>query len=331
MRWVWAVYFSLAATQVLAQASAPAAAPAHTAPFGAKDFQFAYWIRAPHGDDLHAAWPVKALERGEGGTATVTCTVNIDGTTSNCKIISETPPGDGFGGAALLLTPSFLFHPATRNGQPVQSQVTVPLKFENPAGGPHLIVETVSVLSWAPWETAPTVADLQAAYPAKALAAGKNGHVVLRCAFDPRGGLKDCETITVQPQWLGFEPAARSLVKMFRMKAPDADRKTIDKYRVNLAIQFNPPPVSGIRYINEPNWTRRIDPNHPQAIFPAAAASAGLNKGTGVVDCAVTSGGALSQCRAISETQPGMPTVGARIKAPFTFVDSTKDETPATP
>jgi TonB family protein len=55
------------------------------------------------------------------------CTVSTEGYLSNCVVLSENPPGRGFGAAALKLTPRFRMRPAQRDGHPVAATVIIPI------------------------------------------------------------------------------------------------------------------------------------------------------------------------------------------------------------
>jgi protein TonB len=60
----------------------------------------------------------------------VRCRIRLDTSLDQCRIVSETPPGQGFGEAALRLMPLFHFLPATENGVPVEGEgVTVTIDF----------------------------------------------------------------------------------------------------------------------------------------------------------------------------------------------------------
>jgi protein TonB len=58
------------------------------------------------------------------------CIIQPDSRLDRCAVVSETPPGIGFGSAALTLAPFYRFQPPTENGeiQPNQA-VTVTIPF----------------------------------------------------------------------------------------------------------------------------------------------------------------------------------------------------------
>jgi protein TonB len=77
-------------------------------------------------------YPELAQKLGVEGDVTMACTATADGRLTSCTILSETPPGYGFGQTALDLAPSFKLN-ATAGGEPVRpGKVVVPLNFRLP-------------------------------------------------------------------------------------------------------------------------------------------------------------------------------------------------------
>jgi len=77
------------------------------------------WLRQPNGDDYVRFYPQRAMERDQEGSATVECIVDANGRLS-CTIISEDPPGWGFGEATLRIARQFQVAPQTSDGRPTQ-------------------------------------------------------------------------------------------------------------------------------------------------------------------------------------------------------------------
>ena len=75
------------------------------------------WIKKPSWEDLNAVWPREAMKKGLDGRAVLSCTLTARGLLEACTVREETPAGEGFGAAALLLTPSFVLKPATQDGK----------------------------------------------------------------------------------------------------------------------------------------------------------------------------------------------------------------------
>ena len=93
------------------------------------------WVRRPSAEQLLAAYPDRALERGIAGRATLSCGVRADGSMVGCSVISESPSGNGFGRAALGLSRHFRLSPQTVDGRVVEgARVSIPLSFTVPSG-----------------------------------------------------------------------------------------------------------------------------------------------------------------------------------------------------
>jgi protein TonB len=91
------------------------------------------WLRRPSGEDVDRYYPDRAREREVEGRATISCTVTARGELRSCSVASETPPGNGFGQAALQMARLFRMSPQQENGQPVEGgSVRVPITFQLP-------------------------------------------------------------------------------------------------------------------------------------------------------------------------------------------------------
>jgi TonB family protein len=93
------------------------------------------WLEKPSGEAVNKVYPDEAMRRGESGRVVLGCTAKVDGTLAECRVVSEDPPGFGFGRAALSLTAGMRMRPRTLNGEPVDSQIRIPLAFTTPGGG----------------------------------------------------------------------------------------------------------------------------------------------------------------------------------------------------
>ncbi|MBW8304574.1 MAG: energy transducer TonB, partial [Brevundimonas sp.] len=63
--------------------------------------------------------PPEALRRGMSGTAVVSCRIREDTVLDDCRVLSETPPGQGFGAAGVrAAVAEYRFRPAMVDGRP---------------------------------------------------------------------------------------------------------------------------------------------------------------------------------------------------------------------
>lgn len=87
-------------------------------------------IRTPERVELRALHPPQALRARQGGAASIRCRIRADGALEACVAERESPPGQGFGAAAVRAAPYFRFEPPRINGRQVGGQeVTLRVEF----------------------------------------------------------------------------------------------------------------------------------------------------------------------------------------------------------
>lgn len=79
-------------------------------------------------EDVARWYPERAQRKHISGSATVTCHVSTYGQISDCKTVSETPVGEGFGEAALKT--ALFWHGPFRTEQIPEQDVTFPVDFK---------------------------------------------------------------------------------------------------------------------------------------------------------------------------------------------------------
>ncbi len=97
-------YFSRwALIGILAWVAAGQPAGAATAPPLQIDAKFARIDQRIFYGPAGVYFPEQAIHAGVSGVATLECTVGLEGTLDACALVSQTPPGFDFGGAALRM------------------------------------------------------------------------------------------------------------------------------------------------------------------------------------------------------------------------------------
>jgi TonB family protein len=288
-----------------------------TAPAAAEEPDFDTppdWVKKPTPHELMMVWPADALKAGVTGAATIRCRVTVRGVLYDCYVEKETPPGVGFGAAALALTPQLLMKPATKNGVAVESGVGIPINFASgysmapdaPWASEKNLEGTREILSHPAWLDAPTLADVVAAYPEKARATRAAGQVTLACVIADAGALEACSVVLESPRGLGFGKAARRLIPSF--KAPEAgpDGASVKGAAVNIIVSFTPDMLDGKYPPSRQYWVEKPSPADVAARLPEAARKAGLKAAQAELVCRVAPQGRLSECTASQETPSGL-------------------------
>jgi TonB family protein len=263
------------------------------------------WVRKPSARDLAAVWPPAAQRTGSGGWAVISCLANTQGVLLDCFPLRESPPGAGFGSAAVALTPQLLMKPATYKGQPAPSVISIPIEFKRASVNYNQPVPATELSPAMAWPEAPTYADMIAAYPKKARAAGQAGRASLSCGFDGSGRLVGCSTITEDPKDDGFADAARSLAHHFRADLKTPDGRAISRARIQLPFFFDPASLSDAKpLIGKPKWQ-----SLPASTDTDTAFGEILKTGLGTVrvslSCRVQQGGTVTDCTVAGEDPPG--------------------------
>jgi TonB family protein len=142
-------------------------------------------------------WPHDAYAERISGRVILTCNVDRYGLAESCEVAAETPPNKGFGKAALEMRPLIKLPPPGGRNRPAETVENIAIDFNAPeatvdfAGPPpgrHKLTSddidmssgnfstianrlpekrAITMLDNPVWESAPSFADVAAAYPAK--------------------------------------------------------------------------------------------------------------------------------------------------------------------
>jgi hypothetical protein len=312
----------------------------------------AEWVRRPTAGDIMSVFPNRALKEGVGGRVVLACIVTVQGTLRACKAESETPAGQGFGGAATALASQFLLRPAMKAGAAVESVVRIPVDFAKPdrdtgsfitptTRAPHFIGDRV--YNRLPYREAPTYGDVLAAYPAKARAARVGGAVSLNCRIGDGGRLGSCAVIDEQPRGYGFAGAVHDLAPKFVVPATEPSGTSIVGARVLVRISFAAASLENDGHVvRQPPWSALPRASDLAALIPQKAREARVLQARVVIGCRVVAGGGLDGCAVEQEdppsygydqaalalaryfrlpiwTEEGLPTVGGAVRVPVRF------------
>lgn len=295
------------------------------------------WVKQPSPEDLRAVFPVAALRVGAKGSAVVNCLVTIQGALDDCVAVEEEPAGLGFGDAGRTLMTQVSMKPARLRGEPAPSYVSIPVRWTEPPPSSGATIRKRIVSIQRVWASAPSFADLAAAYPPKAKAADLLGRAVVGCEVTLEGRMIRCRVLSEAPKGQGFGAAARRLAWQLRFPlATEADRQATRNTSIHFPVLFDPglakadPPA-----VPRPKWTSQPDPVSVRQAFMDRGASIG-DKATLV--CNVAAGGELSDCavegaqrageaamslasafRLTTWTAEGLPTIGGRVRIPLRY------------
>lgn len=185
------------------------------------------------------------------------------------------------------------------------------------------------------FEQAPSVAQMVAAWPARAKAAGVGGKVLLTCEIGRDKHPRDCAALKEPGGNFGFGAAARKLAELMVVDTPD-----IAGRNVFIPVNFDAALLSGSATVTQPVWAEKPAIQDFQATFPKT--ENGVNDVRVVLGCTIQPDGALGACSIAQETPPGQgygagamelaskfkvtpwsadgsPTIGATIKLPIHY------------
>ncbi|QQQ18456.1 TonB family protein [Brevundimonas vitis] len=88
-------------------------------------------LSGPSVDQIRRVYPRAALNAGVSGRGLITCRIRLDTRLEDCRLVEESPPGRGFGAAALATAANFRFRPPTIDGEPLAgAEITFGVDFD---------------------------------------------------------------------------------------------------------------------------------------------------------------------------------------------------------
>lgn len=269
------------------------------------------WKRAPSEQDFLSVFPRAAMEAGKGGKVQLSCKVTVTGVLSGCKVASETPPGLGFGQAALAVVPQMLMSPAIKDGRPVEvDDVTIPVIFPKPgastgsriSGISQSNMETFAVLNKVPWTATPSVSDVWAAYPAKARAEKLSGRITLECTIRTSGEIGSCQSRNRDADSEVFVPAAKALATKFRAPLKFDDGASTAGVRVLLPFEFQADQAQAPTFASRLPWLAIPSGEQFESELGPVLTAAGAKEVRIRAECLVGPDAHLKDCSVLSST-----------------------------
>ena len=138
------------------------------------------------------------------------------------------------------------------------------------------------------FEQAPSVAQVAAAYPARAKKDGVGGQVMLTCEIGRDKHPKACEALREPRGNYGFGTAARKLAETMTVDSND-----IAGRNVFIPVMFDPSVLTGDVTVTKPVWAEQPAIQDFQATFPKT--QNGVNDVRVVLGCTIQADGALDR------------------------------------
>jgi hypothetical protein len=239
------------ASTPLALHAAPAASPAPA---------------AAQPDPVLAFYPAAARAAGVEGQATIRCSRNEHLKLVRCSIVSESPSGQGFGDAALAMAAQSKDNPkVTMPDVATAASADQIVKFTlHPPNISPDITRMAHVVSNPTMVTQPTRAQIEAAYPVRALADSVRGGAEMVCIVDATGHLESCRVSAEDPSGYGFGQAAVDLASDFLLKPGKLDGEPVSGRQVRVTVAFaTGDPDAPLSLQTRPADAKPGDPNSP--------------------------------------------------------------------
>jgi hypothetical protein len=242
---------------------------------------------------MKAAFPKGATVTGR---ALLGCVATKDGKLADCKVLKETPAGQGFGEAALSVVGYERIKTTDETGASVEGRpVKSLLEFLAPGdANPD-------------WIRKPNGRDLANVFPKAALDKRVGGRATIHCKVTVEGFLDACTVRFEEPAGMNFGSAGLQLAPQFRLSPKIRGGKAVPGGDVSIPIIWEAPtgvaPLNTTPIVLDPPWTRVPTQAEVASVWPKGAA--GLPSGQAALRCVLAKTGQLRSCDVISEEPRG--------------------------
>ncbi|HEY1752209.1 MAG TPA: energy transducer TonB [Caulobacteraceae bacterium] len=190
-----------------------------------------------HAARLLAYYPAAARAAGVSGYVVLRCAHREHAPFAGCTVSDETPPGQGFGAAALALANAGVDgaeRPFAVKARGAASPIVFRFTADPPAVTPDVFASPVVIdPDWAAY-----VPPINPVYPKAAFRAGVSGRATLSCLVSAEGRLQDCKVIEQTPPGYDFGDAALKLSRSFRMTPQLRDGVAVGGAKVTFPVAF---------------------------------------------------------------------------------------------
>lgn len=192
-------------------------------------------------DAVLAFYPPAAKAAGVEGSAVIRCGHDEHLAVKDCVLVSETPAGQGFGAAALAMAARAPDNPKLDfPDEPAKPPQEVEIRFSlrPPAISPD-VTRMAHTIGQPAIVTKPTTAQIQAAYPVRALDNQIEGDAFMDCVVMVDGKLTGCRIAGESPTGFGFGQAALDLAADYQLKPRYLDGEPNGGAQVRLGVRFS--------------------------------------------------------------------------------------------
>jgi hypothetical protein len=252
-----------AATAAAAPTHAAQAAPAHVGLPAQPNPALAYY-------------PDAARAAGVEGQAVIRCSRNEHLKLVRCSLVSETPTGQGFGAAALAMAAQSPENPKVNMPEMLSeasADQTIKFTLHPPDIEPD-VSSMAHTMTGPSIITQPTKAQIDAAYPVRALSDQVRGGAAMICTVSETGHLNACRVADELPAGYGFGQAAVDLAVDFLVKPPQMDGQPVGGRPVRVTVSFNTTDPDAPLSLQTRPAGAKPDPNTDAGGFGAGPAQA---------------------------------------------------------